>query len=282
MNWKALKQFDQLFVDGEASNELLEIPLGKRILEMEYITVSSKRTIAKTALYDSFYSETFLPKFKIFKNLIERYDLADTNFDEDELTALVKIESDKEIILENDKSQKEIATLYFDSAKYLTKGTRLFNAILTILEVTALPVDEHDQQFLTILHCRNKIPKAVILCENDNQLRKPRLQDIELWFAGGRNTAKLKYVNEPQIPFFYLCDWDNKGIEIFQDIKNTIFPGIQIVTPVEPVKYQPIKSPWKTKIEYSFFPDRAREILERLIPLQWIEEESICHSMLKR
>lgn len=282
MNWKAIKQFNQLFVEGETSNELLEFPLGKRILEMEYVSVSNKRTISKTHLYDSFYSETILPKYQIFKSLIEKYDLADTNFEEVELAALIKIEEGKEFILENGKSQKEIATLYFDSAKYLSKGTRLYNAILAILEVPQLPVDEHDQQFLTILHCRNKIPKAVILCENDNQLRKPRLQDIELWFAGGRNTAKLKYVNEPQIPLFYLCDWDNKGIEIFQDIKNSIFPGIQILTPEEPIKYQPIKSPWKTKIEYSLFPDGAKEIFERLIPDHWIEEESIYHSMLKR
>ena len=151
MNWKALKQFDQLFAEGETSNELLELPLGKRILEMEFITPSTKKTIAKTNLYDTFYSATILPKFSSFKSLIDKYNLADTNFDESELAALVRIEKDKEQILDTGKSQKEIATLYFDSAKYLTRGTKLFDAVLTILEVAELPVDEHDQQFLWVL-----------------------------------------------------------------------------------------------------------------------------------
>ena len=282
MNWKALKQFDQLFAEGETSNELLQLPLGKRIFEMEYVTTSSKKTIAKTNLYDTFYSEIILPKFNAFKNLIDKYKLAYTNFDESELAALVRIETDKEQILETNKNQKEIATLYFDSAKYLTKPSKLYDAVLKVLEISELAVDEHDQQYLKVLHCKNKITKAIILCENDNQLRKPRLNDVELWYAGGRNTAKLKFIIEPAIPFYYLCDWDNRGIEIFQDIKRNIFPSIQIIIPQEPIKFYDIINVWKTQIDYSLFSDEAKLLLERLIPEKWIEEECINHNLLKR
>lgn len=282
MNWKTLKLFNQLYVEGETSRELLENSLGKRIFEMEYVSVLNKKTIAKTNLYDLFYFEGLNAKFNEIKILLDKYGLTNTNFDQNELEALVEIEANKEQIIATNKSQKEIATLYFDSAKYLRKSSKLFDAVLKVLEVSELPVDEHDQQFLWILHCKCKTPKAIILCENDNQIRKPRINDVELWYAGGRNTAKLKYVEEPKIPFYYLCDWDNRGIEIFQDIKKNIFPSIEIIIPQEPIKYSKLISVWKTQIDHSLFTNEAKQLLKKIIPEKWIEEESINHELLKR
>ncbi len=282
MNWKELKLFDQLFMEGETSIELLEIPLGKRIFDMECISRSSKKNISKTFHYDKFYIETIQPKFSKYKSLIERYNLENTNFDETELEALVRIEEDKKQILDSGKSQKEISTHFFNSAKYLKKTSLLYNAVLKILNVSELLIDEHDQQFLWILHCKCKTPKAIILCENHNQIRKQRLNDIELWHAGGRNTAKLKFINQPKIPLYYLCDWDNKGIEIYQDIKRNIFPDIEIIVPNEPVKLLDINSEWKIKIDYSLFNEEGIRILKKLIPEKWIEEESINHKLLHR
>jgi hypothetical protein len=282
MNWKALKQLNQLFNEGETSSEILQIPLVQRWHEMEFIERINKKTVAKTKLYDSFYKKELLPQFNSFENLLTSNNLTETNFKEKELSALLRIQNDKEEILITGKSQKEIATLYFDSAKYLTEGRVLFNSILKILQVTELSTKEHDQQFLFVLHCKNKIPKSIILCENLNNLGKARLNDVELWFAGGRNTAKLKFVVEPTIPFYYLCDWDNRGIEIYQDIKKNIFPNIQILIPQEPIKFDSIISKWKTKIDDSLFPDEAKKLLEKLIPDKWIEEESINHELLKK
>lgn len=282
MYWKEIKQFNQLFEEGKTSSELLQTPLGKRILEMEYIFLLSKKTISKTQHYNTFYLETLQEKFRNFTALIQKYNLTDTNFDESELSALFSIETDREQIIDTNKSQKEIATLYFDSAKYLTKPSKLFDAVLKVLDVTELPVNEHDQQFLWVLHCKNKTPKAIILCENDNQMRKQRLNDIELWYAGGRNTAKLKFINEPTIPFYYLCDWDNRGIEIFQGIKNNFFPKIEILLPQEPIKYREIIRVWKTQIDFSLFSDEAKQLLGIIVPEKWIEEESINNSLLKR
>ncbi|MBE7510457.1 MAG: hypothetical protein HS118_09705 [Bacteroidia bacterium] len=282
MKWKAFKQLNQLYTEGETSNELLNVPLGKRILEMEYVIASTKKTISKTNHYDNFYSEKLQTKFKTYKELIEKYNLVDTNFEESELDALVKIEQSREQILDSNKSQKEISTLYFDSAKYLTKTSRLYNAVLSVLEITELPIDEHDQQYLKILHCKNKTPKAIILCENDNQIKKERLNDVELWYAGGRNTAKLQFIIEPKIPFYYLCDWDNRGIEIYQSIKRNYFPKIEIIVPQDPIKLLDKVREWKTEIDYSLFPDKAQILLKKLIPEKWIEEESIHHELLKR
>lgn len=282
MKWKALKQLNQLYIEGETSTELLGVPLGKRILEMEYVITVNKKTISKTDSFDCFYSENLQEKFINYSGLLERYSLNDTNFEESELEALLKIEQNREQILDSDKSQKEISTLYFDSAKYLTRASKLYNAVLNVLELNELPIDEHDQQYLKILHCKSRIPKAIILCENDNQMKKERLYNVELWYAGGRNTAKLKYVIEPEIPFYYLCDWDNRGIEIFQSIKRKYFPKIEILVPQEPIKTLAKIREWKTEIDYSLFPKNAKEILTSLIPEKWIEEESINHELLRR
>ncbi len=282
MKWKALKQLNQLYIEGETSKELLDVPLGKRILEMEFVIAINKKTISKTNFYDSFYSENLQEKFKNYSELIERYNLNDTNFEESELDALLKIERNREQISDSNKSLKEISTLYFDSAKYLIKSSKLYNAVLSVLEINELPIDEHDQQYLKILHCKCKIPKAIILCENDNQIKKERLYDVELWFAGGRNTAKLHYIIEPEIPFYYLCDWDNRGIEIYQSIKRNYFPKIEILVPQEPIKTLEKKKEWKTEIDYSLFSKSAKELLNSLITEKWIEEESINHELLKR
>jgi hypothetical protein len=281
MNWKEIKQFNQLFIEGKTSVDLLKCSFAKRAKDMGYI-VENKKNITKTDLYDNFYIKQIAEKYDKYNQLLERYDITNTNLNERELENLVKIENNKELILDNERSIKEISTLYFDNAKYLKNTSKLFEIILKILEVSELPVDEYDQQYLLVLHCKNKIPKAIILCENKNNLTKPRLKDVELWYAGGRNTAKLKYIIEPTIPFYYLCDWDNRGIEIYQDIKKNIFPNIEILVPQKTIKYLDKIREWKTKIDLFLFSDEAQLLLQKIIPDKWIEEESINHSLLKR
>lgn len=281
MNWKHYKQFNQLFTESETSAELLKCPLAQRAKDMNYI-VERGKSVYKTDLYNNFYQKRISEKFHQYNQLIEKYRFADTNFNEKQLESLIKIEADKDQILDENKSIKEISTLYFDSAKYLKKTYKIFEIILKILDIKELPIDEHDQQYMWILHCKNVIPKVIILCENDNQIRKERLNDIELWYSGGRNTAKLKHIVEPVVPFYYLCDWDNKGIEIYQDIKKNIFPNINILIPQEPIKFLDIKSEWKTKIDFSLFSEEAQKLLKIIIPQKWIEEESIKHELLKR
>lgn len=281
MNWKALKQLHELFTDSETSSAILKIPLVQRWYEMELLESIDKKLVAKTKLYDSFYMNEFLEQYISYENLLSTNNLIETNFKEKELSALLRIQKDKEEILITKKSQKEISTLYFDSSKYLTEGSVLSNSILKLLQVTELPKIEHEQQFLFVLHCKSKIPKAIILCENLNKLRKERLNDVELWYAGGRNTAKLKFVVEPTIPFYYLCDWDNRGIEIYQYLKKNVFLNIQILIPQEPIKLYDVDSEWKTTIDSSLFSIEAINLLKKLIPKKWVEEESINHNLLK-
>ena len=126
MNWKALKQLNQLFIDGETTSAILKIPLVKRWYEMDLIEDVDKKTVAKTKLYDSVYKKELHSQFKSFESLLSSHDLTETNFEAEELSALVRIQTDREEILITGKTQKEIATLYFDSAKYLTEGSSLY------------------------------------------------------------------------------------------------------------------------------------------------------------
>jgi hypothetical protein len=282
MNWKQLKQLYQLITTVETSAELLDTPLGRRLYDMEYIITPHRKAIQKAPLFDSFDYGSYLEEFYRFQTLLTKYDLLETNFNKIELLALLRIDLDREVIIGSNKSQKEISSKYFDSSKYLKKDSKLSKAIRKILDTNDLYVTEHDQQYLYVLHCISKSPKAIILCENINQLQKQRLKDIELWFAGGRNTAKLKYVPEPSIPLYYLCDWDNRGMEIYQDIKKNIFPSIELLLPQEPIKRDGIISKWKTDINQSLFSQEEILLLESLIPGKWIEEESINHPLLRR
>ena len=285
MNWKGLKQLNELFTEGTTSNDLLKFPYAKRLSSMEYF-VQEKKTLTKTIRFDSYYLQKHQEQFDSFNDLLSQYDLKETNFDLAELQSLLKLSNDQTLIVKEGLSQKEISTRYFDNAKRLKKGTKLFDAVLKVLEIGTITRDEHDQQFLSVLHCKKKTPTAIILCENDNHLRKPRLENVELWFAGGRNTAKLKFVPEPTIPFYYLCDWDNKGMEIYQDIKQNIFNNIQLLFPEKPIKFLSIEpkwpqKKWKTTIDPSLFSNEAMQLLSKLIPEKWIEEESFNHSLLK-
>lgn len=282
MNWKQIKQLHSLYLEGSTTNAILESPLVKRWQEMEYLNDLDNKSVTKTQLFDSNYEKELLPKYKLYKQLLDSLDLIDSNFDEIELNALLRITNDREEILITGQTLKEIGTIYFDSAKYLNEGSLLHKVILKILHVVELPIKQHEQQFLFVLHCKQKVPKSIILCENLNQLSKPRLNDVELWYAGGRNTAKLKFVEEPSIPFYYLCDWDNRGIEIYQDIKKNIFPNIQILIPQDPIKLSDTISKWKIKIDFSLFSKEGSVLLNNLLPDKWIEEESIRHYLLKR
>jgi len=274
MNWKALQQLHQIYTEGETPNNILKYQYIRRLAAMDYIALQDT-LLVKTDLFDNFYKRKHLDKFEHIQNMLAHYDFVTTNLKENDLEILLKIEQDKDIVLHEALSKKEISTRYFNNSKYLKTDSKLHEIILKILDVETLRRDEHDQQYLYVLHAQSKTPKAIILCENDNLLRKPRLAVIELWYAGGNNTAKLAYVPKSQIPMYYLCDWDNKGIEIYQRIKRNYLPDIQLIVPTN-TKFLSVKSEWKTHIEKSFFTKSALQLLKYLEENNlWIEEESI-------
>ena len=120
-------------------------------------------------------------------------------------------------------------------------------------------------------------PLRILLCENKNLLTKKRFETTELWYAGGKNINKLKFVNIPDIPIYYLCDWDNDGIEIYYKIKQ-IHKQLKLIIPNKPIKYKSTKEhlEWKIDIKEDLLPNEAVELLAELTEnKKWIEEESV-------
>jgi hypothetical protein len=277
MNWQAIKQLNLLHVGGSVPADILKFAFVKRMVDMDYIRQTDKKTLTKSRSYDPFYTNTLLPKFYQYNEFINRFELDSLNLNESDIQILLQIETDRNAIVQEGRSQKEISAAYFGGAKKLRRNSRLYDAVVKILDVDNLARDEHDQQYLYVLHCASLTPKCIILCENDNKLRKPRLKDVELWHAGGRNTAKLQFIPKPQLPIYYLCDWDNKGIEIYQHIKANIFPQIELLIPQKPYQTSDIKSLWTVHITRDLFSLEALEILDVIMPEKWIEEENIVH-----
>lgn len=276
MNWKSLVALHSLYGNLQVDKYLISQSYGNSLISAGLLENSSDG-VTKSSNFDKFYEQKWLRLYEDLNTFLTKFGISHTNFDITSIRALQKIEIDKADLLDNESSLKEISTNYFESAKKIKEGSQLYKAILEILEIDTLKKDEHDQQYLMILHSQNKNPKAIILCENDNLLRKPRLSEIELWHAGGNNTAKLEYIVEPKLPFFYLCDWDNKGIEIYQRIKKNIYPNIELIIP-EKLLLKNIKenSEWKVKIDETLFHNNAILIINKLRQeKKWIEEESI-------
>ncbi len=249
---------------------------------MDYIRQTDKKTLTKSRSYDPFYSNTLLPKFYQYKEFINRFEFDSLNLDESDIQILLQIEANRNAIVKEGRSQKEISAAYFGGAKKLKRNSRIYDAVVKILGVDNLARDEHDQQYLFVLHCESLTPRCIVLCENDNKLRKPRLKDVELWHAGGRNTAKLKFIPKPQLPIYYLCDWDNNGIEIYQDIKANIFQNIELLIPQNPYQTSDIESPWTVQIKRNLFSPGALKILDTVVPEKWIEEENIVHPIFSQ
>lgn len=100
-----------------AINEKIQIA-SKRLASMEYF-IPERKALVKTERFDSFYLQKHQEQFDNFSKLLSEYDLAETNFELNELEALVKLAADREKISDKIITQKEISTLYFDDAKYL-------------------------------------------------------------------------------------------------------------------------------------------------------------------
>lgn len=274
MNWKHLKILHDFYEQNISSikKDWLKEPLFNQYDKFGYFNPDNFNEFQKI------YANKHLDKYEQVYRFLEENSLSDTNFDIKDIEILIKIYNDREQIVETENiSRKEISTNYFDSSKALKKSSKLYKAVLKILELSQLAEDENDLQYLWILHPTIET-KAILLCENDNYIRtKPRHDYIEIWYAGGANTKKLQYAPKIKVPIFYLCDWDNNGLTIYQRIKQKYLPDIELIIPEEPIKFlQKDNNHWKSKIEQDLFNKQANKIINKLIANSlWIEEESI-------
>ena len=175
--------------------------------------------------------------------------------------------------------------MFFPNEKHLDSSVALERAVKTILKIDSF-ADSRDFQYLYTLQCHN--PKAIVLCENLYFLKMPekaRKNNIELWYAGGRNIEKLVYTQSRDLPIYYICDWDHDGLDIFKSVKK-ILADIELLTPNgEPrdiVKTEH-KSFWRNRenssllsgLQTELYSDGQTALIQQLInDNTWIVEES--------
>ena len=153
-----------------------------------------------------------------------------------------------------------------------------------ILEIEELANDK-DQQYKYVLQCPH--PEKIVLCENLDFLKrpsKPRKNNIELWYAGGKNIDKLNYTGAIALPIYYSCDWDYDGLLIYQLVKD-IIPQICLLPPTglpKSIVETDHDSHWKSDIPDGlsglnghYFTETEKEIISDLMHKnQWIMEET--------
>ncbi|GAB4160330.1 MAG: hypothetical protein Tsb0033_16130 [Winogradskyella sp.] len=240
MNWTVLKSLNELYhyrkVKKKASLENdSEFSL---MLDTKEIRDNDKFYVPNDELYNKYYEKHHLENFSVYYEFLEKYNLLKKRFEEDDIKKLIELETknraqtlipSREQLIEAQETVRGFSTMFFKHDKYLDRKDSLIDAINTILNIKL--VENKDLQYLYVLQCDN--PKTIVLCENLDFLRKdkmPRANNIELWYAGGRNVKKLKYADTRRIPIFYSGDWDKDGLEIFE-LAKAIIPQIQLLYP---------------------------------------------------
>ena len=296
MNWLEIKALNDLYRNGEVrlNNTLL------RSSELIFLERScgalrfASKTIVRLPGFELLYERNYLGKYQKYLALLQKYDLLrpQTRFEAKDMDILIGIDDGLESgeltevrdqIVSSEESIRGVSAMFFKHEKYLDLKAPLVEALKRLLGVRAF-ADDKDQQYIYRLDCRE--PKAIVLCENLDFLRKPsrpRAAQIELWYAGGKNVDKLYYADTRGLPIYYSCDWDYDGLLIIYPLVRHIIPHINLLAPNAAAK-----SIVKTEHDSLWDPSRLEDVFyrelfttqewERILGLvrndEWIIEES--------
>lgn len=279
-DWKTMLHLEKLYITGE-TNAKKDNVYFKYLAEHNRIdTTTYKSKIIATNKYSGFYEIKIEEEFNRINNFLNKNKIIElaTNFLISDIDSLMLIEHQKEQIRDNKRTRRQISSRFFSNgdAKYLKNN--LEKAVKQILDIKEFPEENKNLQYISILHSSDK-PNQILLCENEDRLINPRQKFTEIWFAGGKNISKLKYVPKIDLPIFYLCDWDYDGLKTYLTIKKEYLNSIELIIPENYIKKDIEKtnhsSKWKQDFDISIFNKREQEIISKLIPNYWIEEESI-------
>jgi hypothetical protein len=252
----------------------------RHLIDRKAIEENNKK-FSVTKKFEEEIADEIETTFNKCSSFLKKYNLAflETRYTIQEIEALIDIETEKQIILEQEISLQNILTKYFGSSKHKTAHSNLSKAIKTILGIDFFPEESKDQQYFSILYPKEET-KFIVLCENKNRLITPRQNHIEFWYAGGKNTTQLEFIPKPKQPIFYLFDWDFDGLEIYIRIKQKYFPSIKAFIPSDPeilmVKQEDVKnhhSKWRNKKFLSQLNEQEKLLAETLIENDSIIEE---------
>jgi len=294
MNWVELKSLNSIYLNGSIKLNSTLSNSGEFNFLTESVKVlhrSARFFFAEQGFYD-LYREKYLDKFTAYEQFLTGHGLLkpQIRFTETDLIILMRIEEWRRQgtldelrnqIIASDASLRGVSLMFFKNEKYLDDKPSLTDALKKILGVESFS-NEKDQQYIYKLECHN--PVAIVLCENLDFLtkpNKPRRHGIELWYAGGKNIAKLDFADARGLPIYYSCDWDYDGLFVIYPLIKVKIPSIQLLLPngsPKGISETEHNSKWEGRepnIDL-IFNDPQQEILvkELIKKNQWIIEES--------
>lgn len=321
LTWRELKAVHQLFVNGETMAKIQKNDYIKHVLigEKKFVEPKFGKKEVLTVIeyrkteFETFYRTNFLENYNRYSNFLEELGLKVgdkkrllnySRLKQHEIEKLIDINTIwsnsrlielKEQIEKARENLQGVSRMFFKSPKYIQNSSNrqsLEVAVKALIGVEKFY--ENDKQYLYVLHCESRKPKAIVLCENLYFLKFPHYaneNDIELWYAGGNNITKLEKVPEIKYPIYYLCDWDYHGLKIYERVREIInsLPNnnieIKLITPNGEAKgiketEENHSSEWlKQSVDLSglkeeYYTQKQKNRIQTLIKEnEWIEEE---------
>ena len=294
MNWIELRALNNLYLNGEVKiNDTLA-----KSGEINYL-INSLRTLDRThdklfvlEGFAELYEKDYLEKYHRYEAFLSDNELLkpQLRFEESDIQILIGIKEDmdngnleplREQIIKNEATVRIVSLMFFKNEKYLLGKEALINAVKSLLDIDEL-ADDKDLQYKYVLECKD--PNCIVLCENIDFLKRPtlaRANNIELWYAGGKNVTKLDYVDTRGLPIYYSCDWDFDGLFIIYPLVKEKIQTIQLLTPngvPKGIIETEHSSKWENikdkNIDFLLTPKQLNFVKELVRKNQWIIEES--------
>ncbi|MDO7874344.1 hypothetical protein Q5H93_06340 [Hymenobacter sp. ASUV-10] len=301
--WQHLRALHQLRTIGETYIKIHDSPYCQHLVSkglLDRKRPSADRTWrADEQRFNQEYDLKIGLLYQEAKQFLDAYDLdkAQARFTLAEIMGLQRIYTQCDILVKEERSRGYISSTFLGSSKLLKHSEALDRVVLRILSLEKYPqLDNILDRALMISGCPRG--RRIVLCENDAYLRQPDKAEAlrtALWYAGGNNIAKLQHSPDPDLAFYYSCDWDHHGLLIYARLRKMYeMRGyrLQLLTPVAVTKEKRKKvgslnhnskwdkAHWKTHLqgddsEDSLFTLPQQRLISSLIAAnEWIEEES--------
>lgn len=298
MKWIVIEHLHRIYLNGEtkANKTLLADPRIRYLLEDTKELRHRGNRLVKGRGFDKYYERWHKENYGKYCHFLVRTNLKkpQTRFEENDIKKLIDIEEKmasgelvelRKQIIEAQETVRGVSLMFFKNEKYLLNRHALTEAVKQLLKIDKL-ADERDQQYKYVLECDN--PETIVLCENIDFLKRPsrpRQHNIELWYAGGKNIAKLDYAETGGLPIYYSCDWDYDGLKIYELVKQKI-PTIQLLYPTgdpKSIESTEHKSKWGRNsapesmygLNPNIYNEKEKALIRSLVDKnQWVVEES--------
>lgn len=300
MNWQALRSLHALYQTGNIKSTpalISNAVIKYHVNQTKELLITRKEIITKDKpSFQNTFVKLYLQKYNDCLALLNDIDenTPQCRFYIDDILRLKEMKQQmdngdlqniRQQIINAKETRRGVSLMFFKNEKHLDSSQALERAVKKILDIE-LFVDNRDFQYLYVLQCRH--PRAIVLCENLHFLKMPgvsRENNIELWYAGGRNIEKLQYADRKNLPIYYMCDWDYDGLDIYRLVKEKI-PEIKLLTPNgsgRDINLTEHRSTWKycddtsriSGLPINLFSHKQMQLIESLIERnEWIIEES--------